>query len=355
LKKVVLAFLLFPLLAAAGWGDLTYSSEQSGMEFRQGGNITITLNITNTGVRDGGAVYISNVTLVPGPCINNGTNITIGGGIICPNSTIDAGCAFRFRNATFKSFYSFENLPTSEACPNGEYYYEFLIVGNKEIGPGGNFAPGAMNASPKFSIRFIGPHFCGDGSCDGWRGETCETCSEDCGRCKECTPGERRCFGDDIGTCGSDGFWSYTHCLGGCMPNEAGEPECIPPCTPGEKQCISANVLAVCENYKWRNVSCPFGCLYNDCKGDCEIAGCPETCANSIHLFNGSCNRVTGRCAYESEHCSEGCDESGIACAGAKPTPSAGGGGGGFDLTIAGVIILLLALIAAAYMKFMKK
>ena len=350
-----LVLLLLPLAASAGWNDLVYSSGQSGMDFRQGGNITLVLDINNTGVRDGSAVYISNVTLLPGPCINNGENITVSGGVICPNSTIDIGCGFRFKNATIKSSYSFENLPTSEVCPNGDYYYVFLVFGNKEIGSGGNFASGLMNASPRFTIHFIGPHFCGDGSCDEWKGESCETCGEDCGRCKECIPGERKCVGDDIGECNSDGFWEYTRCIGGCRLNATDEPECVPPCTPGEKQCVSANILAICENHKWRNVSCQFGCLYDDCKGNCETAGCPEMCANSTHLFYGKCNRATGKCTYKSEHCSQGCDEAGIACAGAQQTPPAAGGEGGFDLTLVIVPIILLIVLAVLYLKFIKK
>lgn len=347
--------ILLSPLSFAGWADLIFTSPQDGQQVRQGDNITLTLFINNSGISDGNAAYTANVTLLPSACINNGVPLLAArGALVCPNTSLDSACAFRFRNAVLQDTYAFTNLTTDEACPNGEYHYSFLLEGNSEVGDGGSFSATVKNATAKFAVRFTGPRFCGDGSCDGWKGENCSECPRDCGRCPECVPGARRCEGDSIAECNSSGLWKYSACPGGCLVNVTGEPECIPPCAQGEKQCIAENTLSICESGKWRNITCPLGCLYDDCRGNCQTAGCPESCSDSLHLLNGTCGPVTGRCTYKSEYCERGCDGAGVRCMpGATPTPTPAGG---FNaLPVAAGALLLIAVAAVIYLKFIRK
>jgi len=358
---VALAILLiaFALISSAGWNDIAYSSPQDGIQFRQGGNITITLKLNNSGIRDGSAAYVTTLTLLPNPCISRGESITQQGATACPNTAADTGCVFRFKNATVNDTYTFENLTTDANCPDGEYQFSFHLEGNTEVGMGGSFADDVRTADPRFTINFIGPHFCGDGTCDDWHGENCTTCPRDCGACTVCVPGRRTCIGDSIAECSASGFWNQTGCPGGCRLNATDEPECMPPCSNGARECIGESTLSVCDNHKWRSVACPFGCLYDDCKGNCATSGCPETCADFSHLSNGTCNSITGKCSYSEEHCSQGCDSAGVGCLGGgtqpTPAPTPGEGGGLGILPIAAGAVIVLALGAVAYFKFLKK
>ena len=340
-----LAHLLFLLLASAafaGWNDLSLTSPQQGQGFRQGDNITLTMRVSNDGVTDGGAVYIFNATLTPNPCIANGTPlISEGAFILCPSSAIDLGCPNRFRGASTSYDFTFENLPTNEACENGEYSYAFTISGNSEAGASGSFSPEKRSANASFTLRFTGPYFCGDGTCTVWKNESCASCPQDCGRCAECESGAKSCLNDSVATC-IDGFWQVTEeCEAGCHIPKS-EPECVTPCESGTRTCTAIDTLSVCENKRWRNITCEHGCLLDACKGSCETEGCPESCENSVHSFNGACDPITGNCNYQTETCELGCD--GTACA-VAPTSAEGGKlcPLGLVLAVLGTGVLLLA------------
>jgi len=344
-----LALLLFAAVSLAGWTDLVLTSLENGQPFHQGENITLTLVVKNNGLTDGSAAYIANVTLIPTACINGGAPLMLPGvAIVCPNVSADQGCTFRFRNATLRDTFAFENVTTQETCPNGTFHYSFSITGNTEVGSGGYFAATVKNASETFELRFTGALFCGDGACTEWRGENCSTCQRDCGRCGECATGRVDCMNDSIATC-LGGFWQITTpCEAGCYYFR-GEPACVAPCREGERGCAALNTATVCVNKRWKNETCMFGCLLGECKGNCDTAGCNDTCADSVRYHNGACDRVTGKCSYLKENCSFGC--AGDACA-----QQGGGGGEGAGLLPAvAAAALVVAAAIAAYLKFIKK
>lgn len=348
--KAAFLLILIPL-ASAGFADMVLTSPQGGQPVRQGGNITLALVIRNAGLSDGNAVYVTKVMLTPSSCINNGTPVTWHGAVIvCPEGTPDVTCAFRFRNATVNNTFAFEGITTMETCDNGEYAYSFYVEGNSEVGSGGSFSRTPKNATRAFTLSFTGPFYCGDGICTGWKGENCSSCSRDCGRCPECTPEKIACVNDSVMTCNSTGFWEITQfCEAGCQLDRRGDPVCTEPCPEGDRECIGLNLASVCVNKRWRNETCPFGCLLGECKGNCDTAGCNDSCSQNVRYYGGACDHVTGRCSYSKENCSLGC--AGNGCAG-----PGGGGGGGISITTLVAAIALVAVIAlVAYLKFIKK
>ncbi|VVC71687.1 Uncharacterised protein [uncultured archaeon] len=242
----------------------------------------------------------------------------------------------------------------NESCMNGSYPYSFRVDGNTEVGAGGSFSDTPKSSVQNFLLAFIGPHYCGDGTCDSWKGEACAPCPADCGLCPQCEPGESKCDGDSIATCGEGKRWSYLNCPAGCTLGSTGAPECIPPCAEGETQCVSGSMLKKCVSGRFENESCPFGCAYDACRSDCESAGCPEKCESGTHYYLGECSRATGQCSYTTALCREGCTGNKTICLEAVPTPSPPGGGLPFgNLLIPAGILLLVVAAAIYYLKFM--
>lgn len=150
--------------------------------------------------------------------------------------------------------------------------------------------------------------YCGDGYCDS--GETCSSCSSDCGTCPGggspggdgtlppletepedggCEPGEKRCFGEYVQQCNEDGtIWiaietceyGCDHDLTECEPAPEG-PERI--CNPGEKVC-SDNELKECsvDGLEWVTTQvCYFGC--DDVERKCS--GMPEEVIQNMWIY----------------------------------------------------------------------
>lgn len=350
MRRALLFLLLAVPLAFAGFGDLILTSPQAGGKFHQGDYINLTLVLNNTGTQDGGAVYLTGVTLAPDPCINNGVPITIPGAIACPEASADSGCVQRFRNANMSNTYTFRNVSTVEGCGNGRYRFSLVVAGNNEVGQGGFFGPFLKSKSTDFELDFIGPLYCGDRICTAWKGENCTTCSVDCLRCPECVPGAIACVNDSVGTCDWQGYWeTMAFCEAGChIVNET--PRCVAPCVDGTKECIAENILAVCVAKRWENRTCPYGCIFDSCKGNCDEAGCPPRCILGLLYSEGTCDHVRGTCNYaKNETCGLGCNADGSACMGQEA------GGGGMDLMLIVVPIIVIIAAIIAYLKFFKK
>ncbi|NIO21309.1 MAG: PGF-pre-PGF domain-containing protein [Candidatus Aenigmarchaeota archaeon] len=84
-----------------------------------------------------------------------------------------------------------------------------------------------------------------------------------------CRPGEKRCYGDYLQECSSQGSWdTLGKCDHGCY--EGGCITEVPPfCSPGERRC-SGNVLQRCkmDGTAWKDIeTCKYGCWDNECKG----------------------------------------------------------------------------------------
>ena len=349
-KAVVILIALAAPFAAAGFADLIISSPQSGAEFHQGDYITITVVLANTGMSDGGAAYLTEVRLVPNPCINHGVEISLPGAIICPPSSMDSGCSLRFRNATLTNTFTFSNISTSEGCGNGKYEFTVRVSGNNEVGQGGFFGPFLQSKEREFEYDFIGPLYCGDRICTEWKGEDCHTCSVDCERCPECTPGETACSRDSIAACDERGYWEEVgYCEAGChLVN--GTPTCKEPCIDGIKSCVAENILTVCVAKRWENRTCPYGCIFDSCKGACGELGCENRCMGSTLFSGGVCDNVTGMCSYSrNETCPDGCTQDGTACL------TKGGLAAGFDIMLIAAAVLAIGAGVFAYFKFFRK
>jgi len=345
----LLLFLAAPL-ALAGFGNLILISPQAGGTFHQGDYLNFTLIINNSGIHDGGAVYFTNITFLPNPCINNGEPISLPGAIVCPESAIDPGCVQRFRAAHLQNVFEFRNLSTVEGCGDGMYKFHFMVSGNNEVGMDGSFSSFPKNLTQEFEMNFLGQLKCGDGICTVWKGENCSNCMSDCGRCPECAPGEVSCVNDSVGTCDERGFWGITEeCVAGCWGVDE-MPRCVTPCIGSSKMCVGENILSVCVAQRWENRSCPYGCIYDDCKGNCDAVGCGDRCTQGLLYTQGTCDHVRGVCSYAgNETCAQGCSEDGGKCAGAS------GGGGGVDLTLLFGAIAAVVVFGVVYFKFIRK
>lgn len=326
----VAAALLFPGLAYAGWGDLSYSSPESYQDFHQGRPISLSLNVTNTGHTDGYAVYILNVTLNPPDCMNGGRPITSSGVVLCPRND-STGCINRHREAGSSAVFNFTDIPSDPDCINGLRTYNFTLEGSTELL---GYVPvwSAENATTTqdYFARFTGPDVCGDSVCAP-PVENCTTCEEDCGRCTECAGNARTCLNNSVMGC-SNGF--FTHlveaCRYGCLvENET--PKCRRICTEGEKQCANATTLQTCINNEWQNETCLRGCVNDACESNlCAGVRCPDKCEGGTAYSYGSCSPSSGGCTYYGrQNCTYGC--SGIACAAGpattttpSPTPQPG-------------------------------
>jgi len=329
--RITLAVLLVALVASsayAGWDDLTFDSPEKLSDVRQGRNVSLSLNVTNPAHEDGYAVYLLNVTLYPPPCINGGRPVTSVGAIICPKD--DPSCRNRYSSASTTALFNFTEMATDVDCSNGLKEYKFGITGTKElIGADSRWSSQYTTNTSTYSVRFIGPDVCGDGFCSG--NETCATCNPDCGRCTECTGGERACRNNSIYLC-VNGFYTYLaeQCPLGCEDTD-GAPSCRRLCEDGEKRCSEdGTAVQTCSNNVWRNDTCVRGCVDGACQSNlCLNVVCADYCQEGVARSYGSCNPSTGSCTFfDTRNCQYGC--LGATCAPAPlvtPTPAPTPGG----------------------------
>lgn len=314
--------LLLASAVLAGWNDQRFSSPQSFQDFHQGRPINITLNVSNLNKTDGYATYIANVTLHPPSCINNGTDITVVGAILCTSA--DPNCRTRYHTAPDSYMFNFTNLSTNSGCANGLAPYSFTLDGNTEyIGYTNVWSPDARqtNTSADY-LRFIGADSCGDRTCAPVV-ESCSTCEADCGRCPECSGSERVCRNSSILEC-VNGFFNrtITQCSNGCETT-GGVTACRRTCpTNGEARCADDNrTLQTCVEGDWRNETCVRLCANNACATDlCTGVACPDKCEAGTAYAHGACNPESGNCTYFTVlPCPNGCE--GDICRSSPLTP----------------------------------
>ncbi|HEY8042096.1 MAG TPA: hypothetical protein VIF15_19970 [Polyangiaceae bacterium] len=148
------------------------------------------------------------------------------------------------------------------------------------------------------------PPGCGDGTCSG--GETCTSCSVDCGVCKSC--GNHSCersLGEDCNSCPEDCGVCATCGDGFCNGTETCE-NCAPDCG----KCPGCGD-GVCQAPKEDCFACPEDC--GKCKG-CGDGLCqpPETCASCAPdcgvcavCGNGKCEPPYETCTNCHEDCGD--------------------------------------------------
>ena len=108
----------------------------------------------------------------------------------------------------------------------------------------------------------------------------------------ECSPGEKRCTGNDLQTCSSKGKWEKTQtCTKGCANMACNV------CKGDEKICENG-ILKTCENGQWKLTSCGVGCYDNT---QCNV--CPphitECKLNTLRTCLGN--------EWKEEKCAKGC------------------------------------------------
>jgi hypothetical protein len=144
------------------------------------------------------------------------------------------------------------------------------------------------------------PPGCGDGVCSA--GETCATCSVDCGLCKTC--GNHTCdSGETCASCPEDCGTCATCGDGLCNGDETCE-SCAPDCgtCPG---CGDGK----CQSPKEDCFSCPLdcgkcaGCGDGLCNGDETCASCAQDCGVCAVCGNGKCEGPYETCINCSQDC----------------------------------------------------
>ena len=129
---------------------------------------------------------------------------------------------------------------------------------------------------------------CGeDKHCEGVAGSA--VCTSDA---MECSPGEKRCNGDDLQTCNSKGKWEKTQtCEKGCANMACNV------CTGNEKICENSS-LKTCENGQWKITYCGYGC-YD--KTQCNVCpkGIKQCSKNTLQTCLGN--------KWEEEECQDKC------------------------------------------------
>lgn len=348
-QALFLALLLSATISLAGWDDLAFSCPQNYQDFRQGRPINITLNATNFNKTDGYAAYITNITLHPPQCVNNGESITINGTILCTSA--EPACNNRYRTAPTSIIFNFTGLPTDPECANGLNSYYFTVMGNTEFVDATSRWSADIRATntSQFNIRFIGPDVCGDLHC-GAPVETCANCEQDCGRCPECAEGERACRNNSIVEC-VNGFFTRVvqACGSGCVDTN-GTPGCRRECElEGESRCAGNRTLQTCVGGTWLNETCPRACVDGACSADlCAGVVCPDKCELGTAYSHGACDPATGSCRYFTESaCEHGCEGSvcrDTALPTETPQPTPGGAGSPCCGGIAIVLLLSLPL-----------
>lgn len=334
--KVMLFILLIIPFVWAGWEDLILDSPEHMHDFHQGNQIILSLNVTY-GVGEG-AVYITNLTLYPPPCVNMGQPIFKDVGIIlCPHD--DQSCQLGFRKAVESVVLRFENLTTDRSCISGVSEYYFIIEGSSELMSGtGRWSGKKSTSSKHFKIRFVGPTICGDGRCE--EGEDCGGCPEDCGACPECQDGARICLNNSVVECQGGFFINVIErCKHGCVM-ENNTPFCRRICREGSRRCMG-DTLQRCVENEWINQTCQYGCVNDTCiTNPCAGVVCEARCENGTAYWDGLCDIETGECIYySSRECEYGCD--GVGCA---PAPTKDEGMEGACPSILFLTFLLLVM-----------
>jgi len=164
------------------------------------------------------------------------------------------------------------------------------------------------------------PDNCGNGWCQQWQGENCETCPDDCGICIEC--------GDGICSQGEN-CWECPEDCGECPPESCCEPHDTPGCDdPEVVECVCSNDAFCCNNH-WDNICanaaiqqcnapcCEPSCASEDgmikeCGGDGCGGSCGE-CPDGTYCQDGQCGENDGCTATNSPGCG-GCSCQACVC-----------------------------------------
>ncbi len=181
-----------------------------------------------------------------------------------------------------------------------------------------------------------------------------EECTD--GECKCAEPNSKKCEGHDLMECKSDGSWEKLEsCLNGCDPEKnackTSEPtectincgdfeECIDgtcKCTEaGLKKCEGNDLKECNSDGSWKSENCSKGC--DPEKNACitsEPTECTQNCGEFEECIDGTCKCTEAgliKCegndlkecnsdgSWKSENCSKGCDPEKNACKTSKPT-----------------------------------
>ncbi len=188
--------------------------------------------------------------------------------------------------------------PPNMQCAGG--FCEDVCIpscGGKQCGSDGcggvcGFCPEGFSCTPTGKCEPVGP-VCGDGACDFWDGESCQTCPWDCGPCGDgCSqtqwPGCNGCACEEC-VCAQDPFccnnsWDSI-CVSECY--ECGGCGCVPQCQ--GKECGGDGCGGSCggcpPNETCQGSVCVGGCQ-PDCLGkQCGSDGCGGTCGGCPQGF----------------------------------------------------------------------
>ena len=160
----------------------------------------------------------------------------------------------------------------------------------------------------------------GERRCKGDELQTCnskgkweakQTCDKGCSHmtCNECNGDEKICEDNTLKTC-SDGQWTVGKCLYGCNPKRV---ECYPECLPGNKKC-ERDIFSLCgENGQWQKNTCELGCRNGECINTIGI----ETCESGETQCTGKSNmKICVNNKWETAECPQGnsCDVQSQSC-----------------------------------------
>ena len=145
------------------------------------------------------------------------------------------------------------------------------------------------------------PDACGNGWCQNWQGETCETCPQDCGECPKCGDGQ----------CQADGGENCQSCPEDCGPCNGGScceaHQSVGCDDPEITQCVCAMDPYCCQQM-WDDI-CVDEAI-NQCKAQCDdpcepqcwtadgtIMECgPDGCGGVCGICNDASQCVNGKC-----------------------------------------------------------
>ncbi|MEM2918450.1 MAG: hypothetical protein QXY62_03015 [Candidatus Altiarchaeota archaeon] len=152
-------------------------------------------------------------------------------------------------------------------------------------------------------------------------GECCCICEDK--PAQECTPGEKKCDGDNLKECGADGKWTTKTCPYGCDATKkeckSGEPSTICSLRGSCNECLSdskcawcTSGISKCKELLKCNDDCPGECIYSLSK----CGGQPEQ--YHLECIENKCKKVSGAgintCNKEGESCGTTCKENGRRC-----------------------------------------
>ncbi|MBM4345865.1 MAG: hypothetical protein FJ100_21035 [Deltaproteobacteria bacterium] len=144
---------------------------------------------------------------------------------------------------------------------------------------------------------------CGDGLCDAQSGETCSTCSNDCGACPaQCGNGLcEGAAGETCSTCPGD----CGKCGGGC-----GDGKCDPAAGEGCNICVTDCGI------------CPAVCGNAQCEANENCGNCPSDCGKCVPICGDKkCDAASGESC---SNCAADCGTCGPTCGDGKCDPLGG-------------------------------